>query len=85
MKDETTKKEERKFWLGAALCAVGTAILFTALLLPPRGEMSEMALFASGEVFTLAGALLGLDSYFDFKLRRFISNNGHDNNKSTEQ
>lgn len=34
-----------------------------------------MALWASGELFTLAGSLLGLDSYFDFKMRRFISSN----------
>lgn len=82
---EKSRKEDRNFWLGAALCAVGTAILFTAMLLPPRGEIPEMALWASGELFTLAGSLLGLDSYFDFKLRRFISNNGHDNKKEEEE
>lgn len=44
-----------------------------------------MALWASGELFTLAGSLLGLDSYFDFKMRRFISNNSIDKKKEDEQ
>lgn len=84
-KTSTERKEERKFWLGVALCAVGSAILFTAMLLPPRGEIPDMALWASGELFTLAGALLGVDSYFDFKLRRFISNKGKDDNEEVEK
>ena len=84
-KTSTERKEERKFWLGAALCAVGSAILFTAMLLPPRGEIPDMALWASGELFTLAGALLGVDSYFDFKLRRFIGNNGKDIKEGDEK
>lgn len=74
-------REDKKFWLGALLCLAGVAMLFIALFIPPVGEISEIVLWGVGEIFTLAGSLLGLDAYFDFKLKRFISN---DKNKDKD-
>lgn len=65
-------KEDKKYWLGATLCLCGVALLFVSLFLPPVGEISDMVLWGAGEIFTLAGGLLGLDAYFDHKIKKFI-------------
>lgn len=74
-------REDKKFWLGASLCTAGVAMMFVDLFIPPVGEISEVVLWGVGEIFTLAGGLLGLDAYFDFKLKRFMSN---DKNKDKD-
>lgn len=74
-------REDKKFWLGAFLCLAGVAMMFVDLFIPPVGELSEIVLWGVGEIFTLAGGLLGLDAYFDFKLKRFVSN---DKNKEKD-
>lgn len=68
-------REDKKFWLGTALCFAGVLMMFIDLFIPPVGELSEIVLWGVGEIFTLAGGLLGLDAYFDFKLKRFMSSN----------
>lgn len=68
------KVDKRKFWLGTVMAIAGVAMLFTALFIPPQGEISGSALGAAGEIFLVAGSLLGLDSYFDFKLKRYLRN-----------
>lgn len=67
--------DKRKFWLGTVLAIAGVAMLFVAMFIDPQGEISGSVLGAVGEVFLLAGSLLGLDSYFNFKLKRFLENN----------
>lgn len=66
------KIDKRKFWLGTVLAIAGVAMLFVALFIPPQGEISGSALGAAGEIFLVAGSLLGLDSYFNFKLKRYL-------------
>ena len=73
-----TKSENKKFWLGAVLAILGVAMLFVAMFIEPKGEVSGTVLGAVGEVFVLAGSLLGLDSYFDFKLNKFLKKNDGD-------
>ncbi len=68
------KIDKRKFWLGTVLAIAGVAMLFVALFIPPQGEISGSALGAAGEIFLVAGSLLGLDSYFNFKLKRYLKN-----------
>lgn len=68
------KVDKRKFWLGTVMALAGVAMLFVALFIPPQGEISGSALGAAGEIFLVAGSLLGLDSYFDFKLKRYLRN-----------
>ena len=67
------KKEDKKYWLGATLCLAGVALLFVSLFLPPVGEISDMVLWAAGEIFTLAGGLLGLDAYLDHKIKKYFN------------
>lgn len=68
------KVDKRKFWLGTVMALAGVAMLFVALFIPPKGEISGSALGAAGEIFLVAGSLLGLDSYFNFKLKRYLKN-----------
>ncbi len=70
--------DTRRFWLGAALALSGVAMLFVAMFIEPRGEVSGSVLGAAGEVFVLAGCLLGADSYVNYKLKKFL-NESNDN------
>lgn len=72
-------RDDKKFWLGSILAILGVAMLFVAMFIDPKGEISGSVLGAVGELFVLAGSLLGLDSYFDFKLKRYLKKNddGH--------
>lgn len=73
-----TKSENKKFWLGAVLALLGVAMLFVALFIDPKGEISGSVLGAVGEILLVSGSLLGLDSYFDFKLNKFLKKNDGD-------
>lgn len=72
-------RDDKKFWLGAILAILGVAMLFVAMFIDPKGEISGSVLGAVGELFVLAGSLLGLDSYFDFKLKRYLKKNNDGN------
>lgn len=72
-------RDDKKFWLGSILAILGVAMLFVAMFIDPKGEISGSVLGAVGELFVLAGSLLGLDSYFDFKLKRYLKKNNDGN------
>lgn len=69
------KIENRRFWLGALLITAGVVMLFVAMFINPKGEISGTVLGAAGEMFVLAGSMLGLDSYVNYKIKKFIGNN----------
>ena len=72
------KTDSRKFWLGAILTLLGVAMLFVGMFIDPQGEVSGSVLGAVGEIFLLAGSLLGLDSYFNFKIKKFLKKDDGD-------
>lgn len=72
------KPDSRKFWLGAVLAVLGVVMLFVAMFIDPKGEVSGSVLGAVGEVFLLAGSLLGLDSYFNFKIKKYLKKDDGD-------
>ena len=72
------KTDSRKFWLGAILALLGVAMLFVGMFIDPQGEVSGSVLGAVGEIFLLAGSLLGLDSYFHFKIQKFLKKDDGD-------
>jgi hypothetical protein len=72
------KTDSRKFWLGAILALLGVAMLFVGMFIDPQGEVSGSVLGAVGEIFLLAGSLLGLDSYFNFKIKKFLKKDDGD-------
>lgn len=67
------KIDERRFWLGAILAVLGVLIIIISLFIPPMGEVSPSVMGAVGEIFVLAGAILGLDSYWNYKMKRYIA------------
>ena len=72
------KTDSRKFWLGAILALLGVAMLFVGMFIDPQGEVSGSVLGAVGEIFLLAGSLLGLDSYLNFKIKKFLKKDDGD-------
>lgn len=67
------KTESHRFWLGAILAILGVALMFVSLFLPPKGIIDSSALAASGEIFTLAGVLMGIGSYVDYRIRKITA------------
>jgi membrane associated rhomboid family serine protease len=65
--------DKKRFWLGAVMMIAGIAMLFIALFIEPMGEIHGTVLGAFGEIATIAGAILGLDSYVNMKMKRFIA------------
>ena len=74
MATEDRKVENRRFWLAALLIVCGVAMLFVAMYLDPKGKIDGSVLGAAGEMFVLAGSLLGLDSYVNYKIKKVIGN-----------
>ena len=52
----------------------GVALAFTALFLPPDGEIAILVISVISELFILSGAFVGIDLAFDQKLMHFESN-----------
>lgn len=65
--------DKHRFWLGTGLSISGVVIIIISLFIPPVGEVHPTALGAVGEIFLLAGCLLGLDSYVNIKMRKMFS------------
>lgn len=77
-KDRDAKMDYRRFWLGAILAVLGIVMLFIAMFIDPQGKIDKSIIGAVGEIFLLSGSLLGLDSYFNFKLRHYLGNTKKD-------
>ena len=80
MAKEKESIDTRRFWLGATIALCGVAMLFVAMYIEPKGEISGTVLGAAGEMFVLAGSLLGLDSYVNYKIKKYIDQERKSNN-----
>lgn len=65
---EKTKKNTAQFWLGAIITIAGIGLLFLGALMPPGGEIHPTLLVAFGEVATFAGALVGVDYHYKYRI-----------------
>ena len=70
MKNEPNNK---RFWLATFLCVAGVFILIASLVLPPAGVISASVLAPVGEVFVLAGGILGIDIAAAKNLRETVA------------
>lgn len=69
--DELTKIQSR---LAIASFSCGVAIAAICLFfIPPIGEIASSAISIVSELLVLCGALLGIKTSYDIKLRRFQS------------
>ena len=77
------KIDNRRFWLGAVLAILGVIIMIIGMFIPPEGHISTSVLSGTGEIFLLAGDILGLDQYVNLKVTRILR--GEDKKKEAEQ
>ena len=77
------KIDNRRFWLGAVLAILGVIIMIIGMFIPPEGHISTSVLSGTGEIFLLAGAILGLDQYVNLKVTRILR--GEEKKKEAEQ
>lgn len=59
-----------QLWVAVILTLSGIALLWTAFLIVPRGEIHNSVLLAFGEMSTFAGALFGID--YKHRLNRYL-------------
>lgn len=69
----TKEKMTIQLWLGVFLAIIGVALIWTGLFLPPIAEIHPSVLTAVGEVFTFAGALIGIDYTYKFKTIKYLA------------
>lgn len=77
------KIDNRRFWLGAVLAILGVIIMIIGMFIPPEGHISTSVLSGTGEIFLLAGAILGLDQYVNLKVTRILR--GEEKKKEDEK
>ena len=63
------KKTTAQFWTGVAVVAAGMALLFLGVLVAPKGEIHSSVLVGFGEAVTFAGALMGVDYHYKFRIQ----------------
>lgn len=63
------KKNTAQFWAGAVVIAAGLVLLFLGAFMPPGGEIHPSLLIGFGEVATFAGALMGVDYHYKFRIQ----------------
>lgn len=77
-----------QLWLGVFIAIIGVALIWTGLFLPPIAEIHPSVLTAVGEVFTFAGALIGIDYTYKFKTIKYLAgvkdNDDEDEDKDEE-
>ena len=71
MEKEKKRKLNLQLALGAFLVVVGVVLLFLGFYAPAVGEIANSVLVAYGEVSTFAGALIGVDYTYKFKMFKF--------------
>lgn len=69
--------------LAVVLTVSGLAMLFIGMFVQPVGQIHPSVLTAFGEVATFAGALIGVDYTYRYKVTRII--NGTESNKELEK
>lgn len=62
------KKHNVQLILGVILAIFGVILIILSFFVPPMGVIHSSVLAAVGEIFTFAGALLGIDYTYRLKL-----------------
>ena len=75
----TKTKEERRLTLqlilAVSMAIFGCILIVVAFVVPPTGEIHPSVLTAFGEILTFAGAVLGIDYNYKFKIHHKDENN----------
>lgn len=66
--------------VGLLVC--GVALAFTALVLPPPGQIDSSVIYVFAQILIYCGSVFGVDSYINHKIKRRDANykslNGYD-------
>ena len=54
-------KDKKQFWIAVMLILFGILLFTASFIVPPLGVIDSSILVASGEVFTFAGSIIGID------------------------
>lgn len=71
-------KPKLKEWTAIVLLVAGVAMAFTALMLPPPGEIDDSVLYIFAQILIYCGSIFGIDSYISQKIK---SHNNNDERK----
>ena len=66
-----------QLWLGVCLSIVGLLLLWASFFVNPLGVIDPSVLTAVGEVFTFAGALIGIDYTYKYKTIKYLKDDGY--------
>lgn len=72
MKRGKVISEKGRFLFGVILVVIGVVLIFLGFYTPPVGEIHTSVLGATGELLCLGGALIGADSYLEFKMKKMF-------------
>jgi hypothetical protein len=78
------KKMTIELVFGMVLAIVGIVLLFLGFYAPVVGEISGSVLTAYGEVSTFAGALIGIDYTYKFKMFKLSKDEKKENEGNNE-
>lgn len=57
------KRESVRIWLGVGLAVFGCILILIGVIIPPSGIVDGSILTATGEIFGLSGASMGIFAY----------------------
>lgn len=63
--------KSKRFILAVIITLLGIGLFFVSLFIPPTGQIHSSVLIAGGEVFTFAGAVIGIDALYVDKFIKF--------------
>lgn len=69
------KKQNAQLILGVILAIFGVILIISSFIVPPLGVIHSSVLAAVGEIFTFAGALLGIDYTYRLKMYKLSKDN----------
>lgn len=60
---------KHRIYLSYVIIAFGIILIFCGFFVSPTGIIDNSVLYGSGELFTLAGSILGIHSNYDLKMK----------------
>ena len=63
-----------KEWTALALLFSGIIMAFTALLMPPPGQIHDSVLYIFAQILIYCGSIFGIDSYITQKIKKNHNN-----------
>lgn len=62
-----------KLFLASLIVLAGVVLIFSAFYVPPTGVIDQSVLLAFGEILTFAGALIGIDYTYQYRVFKIQS------------